>query len=253
MAARVPRPTPPIFAVRRPGRAPLAVTRRGRRAACVAAASVSLAARVGSAQAPERVPAAAQPASAPATAFVADAPVPAAPVPAAPARTPITSAMRWTAYRRQVGGPQLVVRTAVGAGFDQWGDRPAAWPQGATGYARRAASWAGRAVVQHSLEAGTAAALRRDPRIRPSGAAGVAPRVAHAFLESVTDRTRDGRRVFPVSVLVGAVGATAAQSAWEPPGGVDGRFVARRALTAVAFRALVHVAREFQPRRPGTR
>ena len=105
MAARVPRPTPPMFAARRPGRAPLAVTRRGHRAACVAAASVSLAARVGSAQAPERVPAAAQPASAPATAFVADAPVPAAPVPAAPvpaapvpaapARTPITSAMRW--------------------------------------------------------------------------------------------------------------------------------------------------------------
>ncbi len=243
MAARAPRPTPSHAPGRSPGRGPRAGTRRGPPpAACVAAAVLSLAARGGSAQGPERIPTAAGSTG-------AAAPVAAAP--AIPTLRPLTSGMRWTAYRRQVGGPLFVVRTAAGAAFDHRGDRPAGWPQGATGYGRRAASWAGRAIVQQSIEAGTAAALRRDPRARPSGATGLAPRIAHALVESVTDRTLAGRRVFPVSVLAGAVGGTVAQSAWEPPGGIDPRFVARRALTAVAFRALVNVAREFRPARPG--
>ena len=161
----------------------------------------------------------------------------------------MTSGLRRSMYRRRVAGPGLVVGAAISAGFAQLGDQPNDWPQGGDGYGRRLASAAGRTVVHASLEAGSAAALGYDMRYRPSTETGFIPRLGHAVLGSVTARNARGGGVLAIPRLVGAAGGAAAQSAWQPAGGVDARFVGRNVLGSVAIGAALNVFREFRPPR----
>lgn len=166
---------------------------------------------------------------------------------------PMTSDLRWANFRRQVAGPGLIIGSAFNATLAQSGGNPTGWSKGGTGYGRRFASAAGATVVRASVEAGSAAALNYDMRYQRSDATGFLPRFGHAVFSSFLARNASGGRVLATPRFLGAAASGAARSAWEPPGGIDPRFVGRTVLSSVGIGALVNVVREFRPQHSGRR
>ena len=124
---------------------------------------------------------------------------------------------RFNRYVKDTVGPLRLARTTVAAGLDQWRDTPEEWGQGMKGYGRRFASSFGRNVVQQSVTYGLDEALGQDSGFQRSRKEGVLPRVKHAFLETITSRTKSGNRVLSAPRLAGVyTGAIVATETWYP-------------------------------------
>jgi len=124
---------------------------------------------------------------------------------------------RFDRYVKDTVGPIRLARTAVSAGLDQWRDTPEEWGQGMKGYGRRYASSFGRNVVQQSVTYGLDEAFGLDSSFRRSEREGFGARVKHAFLETITSRTKNGNRVLSAPRLAGVyTGAIVATETWYP-------------------------------------
>ncbi|HEX5966363.1 MAG TPA: hypothetical protein VFY51_10550 [Pyrinomonadaceae bacterium] len=124
---------------------------------------------------------------------------------------------RFDRYVKDTVGPFRLARTAVSAGLDQWHDTPEEWGQGIKGYGRRYASSFGRNLVQQSVTYGLDEAFGLDTGFHRSNKEGVGARVKHAFLETITSRTKSGRRVLSAPRLAGVyTGAIVATETWYP-------------------------------------
>jgi hypothetical protein len=124
---------------------------------------------------------------------------------------------RFDRYVKDTVGPFRLARTAVTAGYDQWRDTPEEWGQGMKGYGRRFASSFGRNVVQQSVTYGLDEAFGLDSSFRRSESDGFGARVKHAFLETITSRTKSGKRVLSAPRLAGVyTGAIVATETWYP-------------------------------------
>ena len=124
---------------------------------------------------------------------------------------------RFDRYVKDTVGPLRLTRTAVTAGLDQWRDTPEEWGQGMKGYGRRYASSFGRNLVQQSVTYGLDEALGQDTGFQRSNRDGFGARVKHAFLETITSRTKSGRRVLSAPRLAGVyTGAIVATETWYP-------------------------------------
>ena len=124
---------------------------------------------------------------------------------------------RFDRYVKDTVGPLRLARMTVGAGLDQWRDTPEEWGQGMKGYGRRFASSFGRNLVQQSVTYGLDEALGQDSGFQRSRKEGVFPRVKHAFLETITSRTKSGNRVLSAPRLAGVyTGAIVATETWYP-------------------------------------
>ena len=124
---------------------------------------------------------------------------------------------RFDRYVKDTVGPMRLTRTAFAAGVHQWSDTPEEWGQGMKGYSKRFASSFGRNAIQQSVTYGLDEALRLDSGFQRSGREGVFPRVKHAFFETITSRTRDGKRVLSAPRLAGVyTGAIVATETWYP-------------------------------------
>jgi len=127
---------------------------------------------------------------------------------------------RFDRYVKDTVGPLRLARTAVAAGLDQWRDSPEEWGQGMKGYGRRYASHFGRNVIQQSVTYGLDEAFGLDTGFQRSGREGVGARVKHAFLETITSRTKSGRRVISAPRLAGVY--TGATDFWSHTAGTPG-------------------------------
>ncbi|HKR21732.1 MAG TPA: hypothetical protein VJS17_04015 [Pyrinomonadaceae bacterium] len=124
---------------------------------------------------------------------------------------------RFERYVKDTVGPFRLARTVAAAGIDQWRDNPEEWEQGMKGYGKRFASHMGRNAIQQTVTYGLDEALGQDSSFHRSNRAGVFPRVKHAFLETITSRTKSGKRVLSAPRLAGVyTGAIVQTETWYP-------------------------------------
>lgn len=128
-----------------------------------------------------------------------------------------TNRERFDRYVKDTVGPFRLARTAAAAGLDQWRDKPEEWGQGMKGYSKRFASSLGRNAIQQTITYGLDEALDQDSSFQRSNREGFFPRVKHAFLETVTSRTKSGNRVLSAPRLAGVYGSSViATETWYP-------------------------------------
>jgi hypothetical protein len=124
---------------------------------------------------------------------------------------------RFDRYVKDTVGPFRLARTAVSAGLNQWRDTPEEWGQGMKGYGRRYASSFGRNVVQQTVTYGLDEAFGLDSDFQRSNRESFGARVKHALLETVTSRTKSGKRVVSAPRLAGVyTGGIVAAETWYP-------------------------------------
>lgn len=124
---------------------------------------------------------------------------------------------RFDRYVKDTVGPLRLARSVVHAGMDQWRDTPEEWGQGMEGYGKRFASSMGRNAIQQTVTYGLDEAFRLDSGFQRSGREGFGARVKHAFLETITSRTKSGNRVISAPRLAGVyTGAIVAAETWYP-------------------------------------
>jgi hypothetical protein len=101
--------------------------------------------------------------------------------------------------------------------YDHVRTEPYEWGGGADALTQRIASRAGGHVVGTSVRHGLAAALNRSVANEPCGCPDPEDRVAHAFVETFTDRDlTTGRRVFSEPFIAGAYAGALAPALWHP-------------------------------------
>jgi hypothetical protein len=157
-----------------------------------------------------------------------------------PASIRITSEnVRVNNYLRDLAGPRALAGVVGGGVFEQLrqNDR--------TELGRRLAERATQHAAEVSVRHGLAAVMHRstDYHYQFCECHGVGPRVAHALVESFTDRRADGSRALSVPRLAGAYAGEFAGLAWEHDRSVGN--VAAGATLSLGFSALFNVAREL--------
>jgi hypothetical protein len=142
-------------------------------------------------------------------------------------------------YLRELAGPRALVRVVGGGVFEQLRQHDN------TELGRRLAERATQHAAEVSVRHGLAAVMHRstDYHYQFCECRGFGPRVAHALVESFTDRRADGSRAFSVPRLAGAYAGDFAGLAWEHDRSVGG--VAAGATLSLGFSALFNVAREL--------
>jgi len=146
--------------------------------------------------------------------------------------------VRFTNYLNDLSGPPALIG-AVGGGLL----RGVRQHDGADGLAGGIASKAAQHAVQVSVSHGLAAVMHRSTDYQPCQCRGFGPRVAHALLETFTDRRADGSRALSVPRMAGAYAGSFARLAWEPDRGVGD--AAAGATLSLGFSALFNIAREL--------
>ena len=128
-----------------------------------------------------------------------------------------TADERFKRYVKDTVGPWRLLRTGAAAGIQQWRDSPEEWGQGMKGYGKRFASGLGRSAIQQTVTYGLDSALHLDTGFRRSKRDGFFPRLKDALAETVTSRTRSGKRVISAPRLVGVyTGSVIAAETWYP-------------------------------------
>ena len=128
-----------------------------------------------------------------------------------------TAGERFKRYVKDTVGPMRLLRTAAGAGIQQWQDSPEEWGQGMKGYGKRFASGMGRNAIQQTVAYGLDSAFQLDTGFRRSKREGFFPRLKDALLENVTSRTKSGKRVISAPRFAGVyTGSVIASETWYP-------------------------------------
>lgn len=101
--------------------------------------------------------------------------------------------------------------------YDHIRTEPYEWGGGLDALTQRIASRAGGHVIGTSVRHGVAAALNRSVANEPCGCPDPEDRVAHAFIETFTDRDlTTGRRVFSEPFIAGTYAGALAPTLWHP-------------------------------------
>jgi hypothetical protein len=146
--------------------------------------------------------------------------------------------VRFSNYLNDLAGPPALIGVAGGGLLHQVRQH-----DGTDGLAGEMASKLGQHAVQVSVSHGLAAVMHRSTDYQPCECRGFAPRVAHALLETFTDRRADGSRALSVPRMAGAYAGSFARLAWEPDRNVGD--AAAGATLSLGFSALFNIAREL--------
>lgn len=156
-----------------------------------------------------------QPAPGSVAGYVANPPTPAGNT-AAPYTFP-DSHQQFRNYLYSTFGPPAFIASAVGAGLDQRKPAPPEWDSGAQGYAERYGGRFGMQLVSQTTAYSLGALSHEDVTYHRCACAGLLPRTTHAFVSTLTARSRSGRTVFSVPALVSPyAGSFTAVNAWYP-------------------------------------
>jgi hypothetical protein len=146
-------------------------------------------------------------------------------------------------YLHDLAGPSALIHVVGGGLLGELGQKHPSFDDGDNGVAQRLASRMAKHAVEVSVQHGLAAAMHRSTDYQPCDCHGFGPRVAHALLETFTDRRDDGTRALSVPRIAGTYAGNFASLAWEHDRTV-GDVVAGSALS-LGFSALFNVAREL--------
>lgn len=145
------------------------------------------------------------------------APAPAPPdVPSAQALPPLTLQERIRDYDTSLFSWERLGISAFSAGLGQWRDRPADWPQGAGGYARRFGDSWGRNAIRQTVSFAVADVLHDDQRYRPLDDGSVLSRAWWALRWTVLTHSEDGKAVPNLPLFAGAYSTEFMANSWYP-------------------------------------
>jgi hypothetical protein len=168
------------------------------------------------------------------------------PLAAVPSRGRQTSSLRITLdnarfnnYLRDLAGPRALVGIVGGSALEQLRGN------NSLEFGTQLAERATRHAAEVSVRDGLAALMNRstDYHYQFCGCHGFGPRVAHALVESFSDRRADGSRAFSVPRVAGAYAGDFTGLAWEHDRSVGN--VAASATLSLGLSALFNVAREL--------
>jgi len=107
--------------------------------------------------------------------------------------------------------------SAIAAGIDQGKPAPPEWDSGAQGYGERYGWRFGMQMVSQTTAYSLGALSHEDVTYHRCECTGLIPRTTHAFVSTLTAKTRSGRTVFSVPALVSPyAGSFTAVNAWYP-------------------------------------
>lgn len=142
---------------------------------------------------------------------------------------------------------QNVIFAGVGAGFDQWRDRPGEWGQGWGPFAGRYASHLGQYVVQRSIMFPVQAIDHEDTRYFPSNRTSYKGRLADAFLHTIWRHNDHGGMMPAYSEFLGDYGAAAVSRMWWPDKYHTGSAIFIAGSDTILVDAGINVFNEFKP------
>ncbi|MBW3569665.1 MAG: hypothetical protein KY467_01045 [Gemmatimonadetes bacterium] len=120
-------------------------------------------------------------------------------------------------FVHELADPLALSNALVLGLYDHVRTRPYEWGGGLDALTQRIASRAGGHVIGTSVRHGLAAALGRSTEFEPCrGCASAEDRVAHALVETFTDRDAAGRRVISEPYLAGTYAGALAPALWHP-------------------------------------
>lgn len=159
-----------------------------------------------------------------------------------------TRAERFHDFVNDAAGPVVLVETAGWAALAHARNIPTEWGQGPDGFGKRYASLMGQSVIQEGVAYGLSEVMAVDSRFHKSKKHGFFPRAGDAFLQSVTSRRTNGRRMVSAPLLAGYAAGGIGMMAWYPDRYTykDG---AGYGLLALTSRAGANLIREFLLRR----
>ena len=114
-------------------------------------------------------------------------------------------------------GPPAFIMSAIGAGLDQNKPAPPEWDSGVQGYGERYGWRFGMQLLTQTTAYSLGALSHEDVTYHRCECTGLIPRSTHAFVSTLTAKTRSGRTVFSVPALVSPyAGSFTAVNAWYP-------------------------------------
>jgi hypothetical protein len=130
---------------------------------------------------------------------------------------PLSTGGKFELFANESISPEIIVISALGAGFEQWRDTPPGYGQGAEGYGKRFG--ASMATGASSNFIGTflaASVLRQDPRFFPQGHPTFWGSVAYSARRLVVTRSDSGNDVFDASGLIGPLAGETLANTYLP-------------------------------------
>src|SRR5581483_2129993 len=165
-----------------------------------------------------------------------------------PPYTPMNGTQRFTNYLKNSFTPFAFVRTAAGAGFGQWKDRPKEWGEGSHAFQKRAESGFAEHMVATTLSYGLSSAFGEDNRyLRLGEGNSNGARIGYALESSILARHRDGTRHFSYSKMAAMIGAALISRTWQPGSTRSMRSAGVNLSVMLASSAGFEVMREFLP------
>jgi hypothetical protein len=146
-------------------------------------------------------------------------------------------------YLHDLAGPSALLSVVGGGLLGELRQKHPSFDDGSNGLAQRLASRMGQQAVEVSVRHGLAAVMHRSTDYQPCDCHGFGPRVAHALLETFTDRRDDGSRALSVPRIAGTYAGNFASLAWERDRSVGDAAVG--GALSLGFNALFNVAREL--------
>lgn len=140
-----------------------------------------------------------------------------------------------------------IIYAGIGAGLDQWRDRPGAWGQGWGAWGQRYASHLGQYAIQRSIMFPVQAIDHEDTRYFRSNRTSLQGRVGDAFLHTIWRHSDDGDMMPAYSEFFGDYGAAAVSRLWWPQKYHNGRAIFIAGSDTILIDAGINVLREFAP------
>lgn len=140
-----------------------------------------------------------------------------------------------------------IVFAGVGAGFDQWRDRPSEWGEGWGPFGERWGSHIGYYVIQRSIMFPVQAIDHEDTRYFPSTRTSYQGRVADAFLHTIWRHNDAGGMMPAYSEFLGDYGAAALSRMWWPAHYHTGSAIFFAGSDTILVDAGINVYHEFKP------
>ena len=139
--------------------------------------------------------------------------------------------------------------SAFSAGLGQWRDRPADWPQGAGGYARRFGDSLGRNAIRQTVGFAVADVLRDDQRYHSLGGGSILSRAWWALRWTVLTHSADGKAVPNLPLFAGAYSTEFIANSWYPAAISHPQNALRRGNYVLLGAFGFNLWREFAPAR----
>jgi hypothetical protein len=147
-------------------------------------------------------------------------------------------------YIKGVIGPTAFASAAVAAVYNHAYNRPQEWGKSGNALAKRFFSSFGRGAINETVRFGLSEALKLDSSFHKSTRTGFGPRATDAILETVTSRTRSGRRIVSIPRLTGPYAASFASLLWMPKR-YGPEYALRSGSYSLLGSAAFNLAREF--------